>query len=755
MIRPLLAIGLCVAASTTLAQQPFDMSPELHLRETPAASTVTEPAPTIAQPASSPSGLKRHLLPQSGVRFEGEMGTRAFDFYLTADEAAAPASLDLSVLNSIVVAPEYSNLTVAINGIELAAAPIEYASGPTGIDIDVPDGILVPGRNRIEFAANQRHRTDCSVSSTYELWTEIHGTGTVLELEGADLGSITGLSELPAVGLNANGATELRLFIPQIDSHEARTAALRLVQYLALALKAPALEISLIEGFEAMPETGALTVILGTADALPQNVAALGRQAEAGPVAGIVGQDALPNTLMVSGPDWAAIEVATRSIRDHVQAQADSLGGMRVDISDPVPVITGRSSVSLVELGVDTVEFNGRRYHSALRFVLPADFYANMYSEAELVLDAAYSPAVRPGSQLEIYVNGQIASVVPILHTDGGTFRNSRLRIPMTNFRPGINEIHVETMLLTAEDEICPPGLSGRATPRFLFSADSELNFPEFGRIAQYPDLRATTGTAAPYGGAANVPVIVGNDAASMQAAMMLLGRMALSSGRMVEATVVGPEGANPAADALIIAPMAELSPDLMARGRVAELNENGEVPILSSGEDALARWHESARASSNNLIETARDWIAQQLDLAPENFWLFRRTDGAYLPQSLNAAVLSQVYQPEGGVWTLLTIPNPQAFAASTARLVQPDIWRQIGGRVTAISPDDDAALVLQPRNRTLVPTQPISVTNLRLIAANWLSTHVLGYALLMAVIAVLLTVATSLLLAKRKRAR
>lgn len=753
MIRPLLALGLCVGAPAALAQQPFDMSPELHLRDTPATPAAAEPAPRIVQPASPPSDLERNLLPQSGVRFEGEVGTRTFDFYLTAEQAASPASLNLSVLNSIVVAPEYSNLTVSINETELAATPIEYATGPTEIEIDVPQGILVPGRNRIDLSANQRHRTDCSVSSTYELWTEIHSTGTVLNLEGGELGPITELADLPAVGLNAAGATELRFLVPQIDTPQARTAVLRLVQYLALALKSPAVEISLIEDFETMPVTGALTVVLGTANALPQDVAAFSGQANAGPVAGIVGHDALPNTLMISGPDWPAIDVAVRSVGDQVEAGSGTLGGMRVDLADPIPIITGRSSVSLAELGVDTIEFNGRRYHTALRFALPADFYANMYSEAELVLDAAYSPAVQPGSQLEIYVNGQIATVVPILRTDGGTFRNSRLRIPMTNFRPGINEMYVETILLTGEDEICPPGLSGRASARFLFSANSDLAFPEFGRIAQYPDLRALAGTGEPYSGAADVPVVVGEDALSLQSAMMLLSRMALSSGRVVEATVVSQEALNPAIDALMIAPMTKLSPDLLSRGGVVELNGQGEVPVTGSSEDALERWQETAGAPSNNLIETARDWVADQLNLAPENFWLFRRADGAYVPQSPNAAILSQVYQHEGGVWTLLTIPNAQAFAGSTAHLVHSDTWQQVGGRITAVGAGDEAALVLQPRHRTLVPTQAMSFINVRLIAANWLSTNVLGFALLLGIIAILLTAATSLLLARGRR--
>ena len=38
---------------------------------------------------------------------------------------------------------------------------------------DLPPGVLKAGGNMVRFAANQRHRTDCTVESTFELWTDI------------------------------------------------------------------------------------------------------------------------------------------------------------------------------------------------------------------------------------------------------------------------------------------------------------------------------------------------------------------------------------------------------------------------------------------------------------------------------------------------------------------------------------------------------------------------------------------------------
>ncbi|WP_417580876.1 cellulose biosynthesis cyclic di-GMP-binding regulatory protein BcsB [Pelagibacterium sp.] len=758
MMRPLLASCLAAFVATpAFSQVPFDMSPELNLQVMPSEPEVAPPTSIgpVAPTPDIPTGLNRRILLQTGIRFEGEIGTRAFDFYLTAAQAAAPANLDMSVLNSIVVAPEYSEFTVTLNGTDLGTMPIAYAIGPADIRLSVPEGVLASGRNRIAFTADQRHRTDCSVESTYELWTEVYSAETVLELDGVGLGRLESLGELPAIGLGENGATQIQFFIPQIDTKEASTAALRLAQYLALALKTPAVDITLTDTLADIPRSGMLTVMVGTADALPAQLSDMAEQAAGEPVAELSARAELPNTLVVSGPDWAAIETATRMLVPAAQDGRADLGGMRSDLPDSVPVISGRTSVALSELGVETLAFNGRRYHTALRFALPSDFYANMYSEAELVLDAAYSSSVLPGSQLEIYVNGQIASVVPILRTDGGAFRMSRLRIPMTNFRPGINEMYIETVLLTDEDTICPPGLSGRAPARFLFSADSQLAVPDFGRIAKYPSLSALAGTGAPYVGANGVPVLVAEGPSSLQAAMMLMSRLALSSGMVIEADVVSEAALDPGAAAILVGPMGNLSPEILNRGRVVELDASGSLPVIGTGENALERWQEATGVSSGNMFENAQNWIAEQLNLAPENFWLFRRDDGAYLPQSRDAAVLSQVAQPEGGIWTMLTIPNDEAFVAATRRMISPANWQQVAGRVSAIGVEDETMLVLQPRSTILVPTQPLSFSNLRLVAANWMSTNVLGYALLLAGAVIFLTIATSLLLRAARRTK
>ena len=52
-------------------------------------------------------------------------------------------------------------------------------------------------------------------------------------------------------------------------------------------------------------------------------------------------------------------------------------------------------------------------------------------------------------------------------------------------------------------------------------------------------------------------------------------------------------------------------------------------------------------------------------------------------------------------------------------------------------------------------VATQPLSIANYRLIAANWLSTNILSYAFLLVVLSILIGVTTSSMLGRLGRGK
>ena len=752
-VRGVVLAFWAMAAWPASAQQPqpFDMSPERQT-ESPAATQpppAPEPPATIepqapqATPAPEPPPVSpvRYLIPFDTLQLTGETARQGMTVFLTDDEAQAPVALNVGYLNAVVAAPEASELRVDINGTNVLAAPISSSAATTDVRIDVPAGTLRPGPNLVEFSAVQRHRTDCSVASTYELWTRIDPSRTFLSFGTPVAGSVSRLADLAATGFDDVGETVLHLVAPDLDRPEARQAALALAQALGLALRVPDTTVEIADGIAA-PAPGALNVVLATADALPAEVASLGIEAKAGPVAAFakVGDT---NVLVVSGPDWAGVDLAVRAIGGEAGSNPGFLRS-RADLAYPIPLVTGSTEIALADLGVQTSEFNGRRFTTSFEFALPSDFYSNMFGQATLLLNAAYSSDVLPESQFNIYVNDQIASSTPVLRTERGFSRDTPIKIPMTNFRAGRNRVDIEVLLHTAADEACPPGLTQTAPNRFLLSANSRLQIPDFGRIAVAPDLAAFAGTGAPYVGASPQPVVVAAGQDTLASGLTWLTRVAVAAGEAVPVIVVPPEQLNPAANALVVSPLPALSAQTAIRSGVAQSNGPGRGGV---GDDALL---DSFRSASGNggPFEGIADWLARQFDLQPQDFWPVHPNDADFVPKSADAVIMSQVHQPEGGIWTYLTIPDEKFFLDGTRRLVRTDNWRAIAGRISTLGAADAAVTTVRPNNKTLIATQPPSLANYRLIAANWLSANVMEFTLLLAGLAVLLTLATWALL-------
>ena len=236
-----------LAPAIAIAQTPFDMSPErgdLPPAVTPAPSVTPGPAPSLAPsgpsgfrpfdidgsdgPGSAPAAtapaalpvntsvipndltrnqppdaggeppagtavaksdrgvIDRYLLSSTKLRFEGETGWRRWGFSLTAEQAARAATLTLAFNSAIYVSPEDSLLRIIINDRPIIDQALAARENPTHLDTPIPPGTLRPGVNVIAFEVSQRHRTDCTIPSTYELWTEFEADGTGLIFEGSD-----------------------------------------------------------------------------------------------------------------------------------------------------------------------------------------------------------------------------------------------------------------------------------------------------------------------------------------------------------------------------------------------------------------------------------------------------------------------------------------------------------------------------------------------------------------------------------------
>ncbi len=718
---------------------PFDMSPESDLR-TPEAAPAQSTPDAIVPVEVAPAAFTRYVVPGPSIRLDGEESQAAVVVYLTEAQAAAPARFEFDFLNSLVVAPEISNLRVRINQTEISSSPLAASAAPASRSIEVPSGILRAGANIIEFRASERHRTDCSIASTYELWTEVQGAATRLVFEGQGLSRLSQLTDLPALGLDATGTTRIRLVSNSLSSPDTAEAAIKLAQHLALGLRVPELLIEQADGLSETFEVGVIDVVMMPAADLPDALANVRDQAMSGPVAALTTPASGANTLIVSGPDWAAVSRASEALSP---SDAVIAASPRTDLAFPHPLMLGGQSVPLSALSVDTAEFNGRRLTVDFQFELPADFYANRYGELDLVLDAAYSSDVAPGSEIDVYTNGQIASATPLLRTDGGQLRNTVIRIPMTSLRAGRNEGVISVNLQSASDTVCSAGWTGQAPVRFVLSNSSQLRFPDYSRIGQVPDLRVLTGTGWPYTDQASVPLVLGSGEDSVLSAMMLAARIASASGKILPLDVTPASELTPSQNGLVVMPLAEMPSPIVSRSGISPAGTQ------SGSDSALNRF---SGQDTGMPFAAQIDGVLQYFGLQRADLRLFPGSDPIYAAPP-NAAVLSQVNQSEGGLWTILTANDTRALRSGTEQLIVTDRWRQVGGRISTIATGDASVTVIPASQTSLVQTQPFSLGNIRLIAANWFSGNILYFAAMIILAAALLTVASSLVLAQLGR--
>jgi hypothetical protein len=737
MFRPLLcSVALLASLVPALAQPaPFDMTPEgglvTPIEPDPAPETASETAPAEAV---APTGFVRHILPVPDLRLDGEEARSGVVVYLTPAQAAAPARLQFSFLNALVVAPEISNLRLLVNQVEIGSVPIAASAAPSQIDIEMPAGVLRTGPNTIEFRASQRHRTDCTVESTYQLWTQLGSDTTRLVFEGENVGRISQLSELGAVGVDGEGNTTLRLIGTGFDQPDAQEAVLRIAQQVGLAMRVPKLVIVMADAPASTPEPGTLDVIIGPAESLPAAVEQLRADAASGPFATMLALPTGQDALVLSGPNWGAVSQAGEAIAAAAPASPER---PRVDLPQAPPMMLGGSAVSFDELGQERLEFNGRRYTGTMQFELPADFYGYRYAELELVLAAAYSSDVLPGSEINIYTNGEIASATPLLRTDGGLIKDSRIRIPMTNLRPGRNEATIAINLQTRSDATCAAGWTGSAPTRFVLSSASAFHLPDYARAHVVPDLQGLTGSGWPYSESDVVPMALGTGAEVLPAAAMLASRIATASGLVIDYDVVDQGELPPSANAVLVMPTTALSPLNLSRTGVSAAS----LGAVQNSEDFLNQFETD---DLEGPLAGLWQWSREALGLNVADLRLLPRADSAYQAPS-DTVVLSQTQQPEGGVWTTLTASAGPALLEGTERLIDTRKWREIAGRISALGPNDATVATVAPNAVTITTDEAWSPANIRRVAANWFSGNILYFSIAVIAGALLLMFVTS----------
>jgi hypothetical protein len=724
---------------------------------------------------------ERPILPFDNIRLEGESDARSWAFFLTQDEIAGPVGLSVGYQNAIVVMPEVSRLRIAINGESVMDVPIASSQDVRRVTLPIRAGLLRVGQNTIRMEAVQRHRTDCTVRATYELWTQIDAAATSLVFANGATRSLRGLEDLPAVGLDQAGITTIRIIAPRVYRTEMRDRIMRLVQMVALRGRYAHPVVKVFESDPGPAPPGTLKVFFGLAGELrgilPSPPDAANTQALA-----LVTQDGGSPALIVSGPTWQDLDTAVNVVaasmlanRPAERTAIDTAAWMWPD----VPNFQGDRSVKFGDMGVPTQEFSGRRFKIHFAMNLPADFYARYYGEATLYLDAAYTAAVRPGSHIDLYVNDRISSTMRIT-SRGEIFRRHPIRIPMRNFRPGINNIAFEAVLMTDADDRCPPGGTLSEASRFVLFDTTALSLPNFGRIGRTPNLAQLSADGFPLGPAPATIVLARQNPNVYSAAGTLLARLARDAGEPVRAGL-----ANAAIlgdpSTMLIGSIDQLTAGVLGRVGVSErtrtvwqtspiptkanapltvsveqdIPEAGEGSFADAGggassDDIRRRWNESLarRSFLQSKIEAAKAWVERTFSLSVSSLSFGAAPEFAYEPSPRSTLLLAQGHSAADGTWTLLTSRTEETLADETARLTSPKLWPEISGRIVTLGPDLSTPDVQPVQSFTFVQTEPFSLQNMRLVVANWMSINILQYAALLVTCCFVLGAATYFLL-------
>jgi hypothetical protein len=677
-----------------------------------------EPTPPPAASALATPSLWRMPGNAASMRIAGEDGSVTWPVYVPANSTARLNHFQLVFRTAASVMPEASWLTLTVNGQALDRAPIAAPRSVKALTFDIPPGALAAGWNAVEVSVVQRHRVDCSLDATYELWTQIDPARTGFGGAPAD---ITTIDDLPAVPVDSTGVHRMHLVLPANPSPNDIERTLAIAERVAL------------RGRFAHPVIDSSSTPAGLQIALA-----------ASPVAG-----AAPGVRIVAGATGAPTLVASGAAgdldeifsADAKQPKGTPEGLRALADASGVRFQPGQSR-TLAELGVKTHTFSGRLFHASFDLILPPDAYLADYGEALLSVDGGYAAGLTSKARLIVRVNGIVDGNLALDRAGGAILKDEVIHMALEPFRPGRNHIDIEAQLPAAIDETCNPLAAINASERFLILGGSTISIPDLAHVARFPDLAAsfTSGFRVLQNISPKL-YLPHPTPATIAAAETLLANVAVRAGAPTGATVLqgqpqrGGDGA-----AIVFATATDLSPRLLKTVGVDAASVAGLWGAAREPDDVTGAL-DSPEAPKTSDRERLTAWGGRVSGLQA---WYSSLFDGvaSAAARSLRATGIVSFDDPAysvtpdtsllvaqgmlgGTALTLFAAPNDAAMTNGVTAITDLPQLVKIAGRAAAV---DSAGLGLDlvaSREPTFFRTEPFGLSNDRLIVAGWLSNH------------------------------
>jgi hypothetical protein len=682
---------------------------------------------------------------------------------VTRKQADAKARFRLGALSSVSVLPESGTLTVSLNGVNIKALPVGAAYGLRIAEFDIPEGLLRQGWNSVGIAAHHRHRVDCSVDATEELWTRVDPAETGLLFADGTPGSAD-LADIGAIGPRPDGVVTIGVMLDRqhLLEPEAVERIGRAVQGIALTGRFAQ---SVVE-FENSSEDG-LDLVVGTAADIAGRIdrAAIG-QIDAPMIAVVPGGSSSRPIVVVTGRSDAELDIAIAKLG--VVTPVGTVQGLNALAgANGHQISADGQSLSFSDLGLERQELMGHTLRIGFSVALPRDFLAADYGRVAIDLAGGYAAGLGADAQIIVEVNGRSAGSVRLNSARGENFLHKRHFLPLSAFRPGQNRIELRVNAPDGPAVACdtPAGAAPRA--RVWLNATSRIMFPSLARVGRLPDLAMTSSGGFPFAdtGGKMTLVVPTPDRATLGAALTVVARLGVAAGRQIPFSFVTKEAADKPGNVLVVAParaldpasmrQAQLDPDLVrqAWSAAAELSAAALSPVSRA---ALRRrayegdWPNSCATeppgtegvetppeqANGNLAEVTGavrtgygsagighliDALRSLTGTAAEP-----ETRATSLSLLSNAALVVAQGPREGdpdSVVTIISSPSAATLKSSIACLVEPKVWSRLSGRLSVLDASTGAVTDRDPETRRYVATQEFSIENQRLMVAGWLS--------------------------------
>jgi hypothetical protein len=732
------------------------------------AAALLTGATAFAGANPNPGGEAVHRLGSDPLqlRFEGETSARSWPIYVTAGEAGARARVHLGFTNAISVMPEVSILSLSVNDVPVAQVPIAAATDPGALDVELPRGLLTPGFNNVRISVLQRHRVDCSMEATYELWTQLDPATSGLAFPGLAYPYIDVLDDLAAVSPDPSGAVDIRVVLPRDADATAVDNAMRAAE--AVAIRADAAR-PRVEVVDRVADGAGLYVVAGERAALAAQ--GLGEFLAPGqtrtPV--IAGQD-VPGRIVVvaAGDSQKEIDEAIDGILPvrPAEERADNPAAARALANQFGYAVGDSLRVPLSDLGVKTEEFSGRLYRAAFDIRMPGDFYPADYDKLTLSLTAGYAAGLAPNAQILVRVNDREAGSMPMKSPRGDLFRDRPVSVSLGALRPGVNHVVVEAQTPDAGDSACDVKHIMDMRKRFVLFERSELIVPPFARIGRLPDLAATLSNGFPYQSASDSLVYApSRDRLTLSGLGTYLARTAVSARRPLGARITFDRQAARNGSALFVGAFEDFPRELIedmgvdyqslrktwSRPNAGDLSleePGGSAPsaALDPGQ-VYDQWAQGSHAAPEDFSPrlTLRALYDRYINIHRRNFALLRAAERPIEAPERSTILIAQARNPQGfGAWTLVAGASRATLARDMTNLVAPSNWNEVEGRAAAFTPRGGARSVGYAEHTYFIPTDSLTPGNLRLIAAGFLSANLDYYVLAVLAAAALLGLAT-----------